>query len=77
MAGKHSKRRGAHARIPEQRGPRPVGITDACTHLEHLVSDESVMAHRHTGIYLALCGEWVLAASLTQPSRSWCPACTR
>lgn len=31
MAGRHSKRRGAHARVPEQRGPRLVGITNART----------------------------------------------
>lgn len=64
--------------IPQQqRGPCPVGITDARTHVEHLVSDESVAAHRHAGHYLALCGMTVLAASLTDPGRGWCRDCTR
>jgi hypothetical protein len=67
MAGQHSKRRGAQAQVPEQRGPRPLGITDAQTHLEHLVTEESLAAHRHSGRFLALCGIEVLAASLTNP----------
>jgi hypothetical protein len=46
MAGKDSKRRDAHAQLPEQHGPHPmmitnaVGITDARTHVERQVSDE-------------------------------------
>jgi hypothetical protein len=81
MAGRHSKRR-AHARIPEQqtpgqRGPRPVGIIDARTYVEHLMTDEAVAAHRHSGRYLALCGAQVLAASLAEPRRSRCQPCTR
>jgi hypothetical protein len=77
MAGRHSKRRVAHPQVPEQWGPRPLGITDALTHVEHLVSDESVAAHRHMGLYLALCGMTVLAASLTDPGRGWCREYTR
>ncbi|MGH3548330.1 MAG: hypothetical protein ACRDQU_09505 [Pseudonocardiaceae bacterium] len=77
MAGRHSKRRGAHAQVLEQRGSRPLGITDALTHIEHLVSDESVAAQRHTGRYVALCGMTVLAASLTDPGGGWCRECTR
>jgi len=77
VAGRHSKRRGARAQAPAQRGPRPLGITDAHTHIEHLVSDQSVAAHRHTDHYLALCGMTVLAASLTDPGRGWCRECTR
>lgn len=71
MAGRH--RRGE--RIPEQRGPRRLGITDAHTHVEHLVSDESAMEHRHSGRYLAMCGARVLAASLTAPERARCRSC--
>jgi hypothetical protein len=68
MAGRHSRRRrwqGPRARvvIPAQREPRPLGMTDALTRVEHLVSDESVASHRHTGNYLAFCGQHVLAAS--------------
>ena len=59
--GKH-RRQAGHAGIPGQRGQCPVGIIDARTHVEHLVSDESAIAHRHRGHYLALCGVTVLAA---------------
>lgn len=73
MAGRHSKR-GVHTRIPTQRGPRAVGITDARTRVEHLMSD-AAMEHRHSGRYLALCGIEVLAASLTDPGRGQCQHC--
>jgi hypothetical protein len=36
-----------------------------------------VVAHRHVGQYLAVCGARVLAASLTDPGRGWCRVCTR
>jgi hypothetical protein len=73
--GKH--RRQVHVRIPGQRVQRPLGIIDARTHVEHLVSDESAIAHRHRGHYLALCGVTVLAASLTDPGRGRCQECAR
>lgn len=73
--GKH-RRQAVHARIPAQWGPRPFGIIDAGTHVEHLVGD-SAMAHRHLGRYLALCGAHVLAASLTDPGRGRCRECVR
>jgi hypothetical protein len=80
MAGAHRKRPGAHVRlpaveVPAQRGPRPMGITDALTDVEHLMTDDSAAAHRHAGNYLALCGTQVLAASLTVQSRSHCGPC--
>jgi hypothetical protein len=56
---------------------RQIRIVDARTSMEHLITDESVAAHRHAGRYLAVCGAQVLAASLTAPQRSRCPACTR
>ena len=76
MAGRHSKR-GAQARIPAQRGPHPdaVGITDARTRIEHLMTDASAMAHRQAGRYLALCGAEVLAASLAERERGQCQPC--
>lgn len=74
--GRH-RHHAAHIPILEQRRPRRVGITDALTHVEHLVSDESAMAHRHLGRYLALCGIEVLAASLTDPGRRRCSECAR
>jgi hypothetical protein len=54
-----------------------VRIVDARTSMEYLITDESVVAHRQAGRYLAVCGAQVLAASLTAPQRSRCPACTR
>jgi hypothetical protein len=52
-----------------------MGITDAHTRVEHLITDESAMAHRRSGRYLALCGVQVLAASLTAPGRDQCRRC--
>jgi hypothetical protein len=43
--------------------------------MEHLVTDESVVAHRHAGRYLAVCGAQVLEASLTTPERQRCRLC--
>lgn len=77
MAGRHSKRRGAHAEIPQQWRSCALGVTDAQTHLEHLVTDESLAAHRHSGRFPAKCGTEVLAASLTDPGRGRCPECAR
>jgi hypothetical protein len=75
--GKHRRvSRVAHIAIPVPRGPRPVGIIDAKTHIEHLMTDESAVAYRHSGRYLALCGVEVLAASLAAPDRGRCPMCT-
>lgn len=74
MAGRHSKR-AAHAQVPEQRRPHPAGVTDAMgitdaqTRVEHLVTDASASEHRHAGRYLALCGIEVVAASLTERER--------
>ena len=76
MTGRHP-RQTVQTQITAQRHPRPVGIIDARTHVEHLVDDESAIAHRHSGHYLALCGMTVLAASLTDPGRGRCPQCTR
>jgi hypothetical protein len=52
-------------------------IIDARTQVEHLMSDESAMAHRHLGCYLALCGVRVLAASLAASDRGRCSVCAR
>lgn len=78
MAGRHSRRTGhVRVQIPAARGPRLVGVTDARTHVEHLVSHESAMAHRQSGRYRALCGIEVVAASLTDPGRGRCQECAR
>lgn len=71
MAGRHSKRaEDARVRVPAQRASRLVAVTDARTHVEHLVSQESVVAHRLSGRYSAVCGIEVLPASLTEPGRA-------
>jgi hypothetical protein len=56
---------------------RSMRMVDARTSMEHLITDESVVAHRHAGRYLAVCGAQVLAASLIAPQRSRCPASPR
>jgi hypothetical protein len=63
--------------MPSGHRHRPIRIVDARTSMEHLITDESVAAHRHADRYLAVCGAQVLAASVTAPQRSRCPACTR
>ena len=75
MAGRHSKRAGVHVGIPGQRGRHSLGVIDARTHVEHLVSEQSAAAHRHAGSYVAHCGATVLAASLTESGRGRCPEC--
>lgn len=79
MSGKH--RRQAHpvgVQIPQQqRRMRTVGIVDARTGMEHLVTDELLAAHRHAGCYPALCGIGVLAASMVEPGRGRCAQCAR
>ena len=75
MAGRHSKRPGVGVGIPGQRGMRSLGVIDARTHVEHLVSEQSAAAHRHAGCYVAECGAVVLAASLTEPGRGRCAEC--
>jgi hypothetical protein len=52
-----------------------VGVTDARTRIEHLITDAVAVQQRHTGRYLALCGIEVLVASLTEPERGRCLPC--
>ena len=77
MAGRHSKRSGVDVGIAGQRGMRCLGVIDAQTRVEHLVSERSAAAHRHAGCYVAQCGAMVLAASLTEPGRGHCAECVR
>ncbi len=53
MASRHravrSRRPSVEVAIPVRRGPRPAGIADAWTRIEHLVTDEEFAAHRHFG----------------------------
>jgi len=77
MSRRHSKRRGVQVGLAGQRGRRSLGVIDARTYVEHLVSEQSAAAHRHAGCYVAHCGATVLAASLTEPGRGQCPECVR
>jgi hypothetical protein len=78
MAGRHRHRAHAvHAPVADQRVTRPVGVTDARTRVEHLVRDETLVAQRHAGRFLAICGAEVLAASLTDRGRARCRECAR
>jgi hypothetical protein len=45
MAGRHSRGRGVHVRITEQRGPRPLGTTDARDHVQHLMTCPDAPPH--------------------------------
>jgi hypothetical protein len=75
MAGRHRKRSGLPVEIPQQRVSRPVGIVDAHTRVEHVVSDDVLAAHRLS--YLTKCGTVIFAASLTEPGRGRCRECAR
>jgi hypothetical protein len=46
-----------------------IQIVDARTSMEHLVIDESVVAHRHAGRYLAVCGAQVLGLVSSRAAR--------
>lgn len=82
--GRHSravlKRPGWHwrsrsAATSAQRRPG-IELTDARTRVVHRVGSAELMAGHRRGKYQALCGARLLAASLTDPSRSWCRKCT-
>ncbi|MGH3694924.1 MAG: hypothetical protein ACRDRX_13215 [Pseudonocardiaceae bacterium] len=74
MAGKHSKRRDARARIPAPRQPG-IELVDARTRVAHRVSPDALLAGRARGAYRAFCGARLLAASLTEPGRGRCAKC--
>jgi hypothetical protein len=77
MAGKHSKRRRAHAQtIPAQRRPG-IEVVDARTRITHRVTGDELLAGRQRGNYQAFCGTRVVSASLTDPGRARCTECAR
>ena len=55
--------------------PRVVTVTDARTGDEHLVTDDAIAAGLRAGRYHAVCGEMVLAASLTTEPAHHCRTC--
>jgi hypothetical protein len=58
--------------------PRPgIEVVDSLTRVTHRVSGDALLAGRLAGIYHALCGARLLAASLTDPGRGHCTECAR
>ena len=57
--------------------PLLIEVTDAHTGDAHLVRDAAVRAGRRAGCYAAVCGDIVLAASLTTPEEGHCLRCAR
>lgn len=51
-------------------------VTDAGSLTAHLVSEDALAAGRRAGRFQAVCGERVLAASLTTQERTHCQLCT-
>lgn len=66
-------------RSPEVAVPTPhqpgIELVDGRTRVVHRVSSEALFAGRLAGDYRALCGAWLLAASLTDPGRDRCREC--
>lgn len=54
-----------------------LSVVDGRTRLSHLVASQTAARHRHTGRYPALCGEQVIAASLTTEPMGACKKCDR
>jgi hypothetical protein len=67
-------RRPAKTVVPVQR-ERSIELVDARTKLAHQVSPDALNAGRQRGDYQARCGARVLAASMTEPGRGYCPEC--
>jgi hypothetical protein len=56
--------------------PLTVELVDGLTEVIHRVTDDAFAAgRRNGGCYRAVCGVFVLAASLTAPGRGHCPTC--
>jgi hypothetical protein len=49
-------------------------MTDA-SGVTHLITDEAMTTGQPIGCYAAVCGDQVLAASLTTPERRYCRSC--
>jgi hypothetical protein len=75
MAGRHLLRgRRQHGAQPF--GQRAIEVVDARTRTAHSLTDEALAAGRLPhGRYIALCGQDVLPAGLTEPGSGRCPSC--
>ncbi|MGH3574218.1 MAG: hypothetical protein ACRDUW_20745 [Pseudonocardiaceae bacterium] len=69
--------RALRLRRPPMPAPRRPGIevVDGATKITHRVASDELLAGRLAGHYQALCGARLLAASLTDPGRRYCPVC--
>ncbi len=54
-----------------------LSMVDGRTRVSHLMATETAALHRHSGRYPALCGENVIAASLTTEPVQDCKKCQR
>jgi len=53
---------------------RLITMTDVMG-ITHLLTDDAMIAGRPSGRYVAVCGDEVLAGSLTTPERDYCRPC--
>lgn len=73
MAGRH---RLANRRVHHAAPPRAVEVVDARTLRGHLLTLDALTAGQLPGgRYVALCGDDVLPACLTEPGTGRCPPC--
>lgn len=73
MAGKHRLK---HRQVQHSAPHRAVEVVDARTRTMHSLTDEALTAGRlPKGRYIALCGQDVLPAGLTEPGSNRCPSC--
>ena len=75
MAGKHRLNRGRH-QVQHAAPHRAVEVVDARTRTGHFLTMDALAAGRlPQGRYIALCGQDVLPACLTEPGLSRCLSC--
>lgn len=73
MAGRHRLR---GRRVQRTSRHRAIEVVDARTLTAHFLTDDALAAGRlPKGRYIALCGQEVLPASLTESGHSRCPSC--
>jgi hypothetical protein len=73
MTGKHSLK---GRRVQRTSRRRAVEVVDARTLTAHFLTMDALDAGRRPkGRYIALCGQDVLPASLTEPGSRRCPSC--
>lgn len=68
---------GGHHRRDQAGAAAPLlyAVTDARTLVAHLVVEDALVTGRRSGCFRTVCGELVLAASLTVEERFYCRSC--